>query len=130
MQFGGPGERQQICRIRSQNVVAVGGQANDSGVDGIGGSATSQQHARPLAKPFIESDHFNALQQNCQRRLPPSATTPDLADHAAMSHRFAASKALALDECYDVAVAVLNRQERPGVADQHLGMPLSGRPCG
>jgi hypothetical protein len=63
----GAGEVEQVGRVAGKDVVAVLGEADHGGVDGVGGARPREEDARPSAKPVARGlDRATIDQRNEQ----------------------------------------------------------------
>ena len=73
----------QVARVGGEDVVAIGREAHDSRVDGIGTLGSAEQYACSSPQAVIDGYDIDPGYQPGQWHLAPVATAPDLSHHPA-----------------------------------------------
>ncbi len=60
MNVGSFGQGAKVVRVGGENVVAVGGQADDRGVDGAGLATAGQQHPGPAPEGVVDWQNLDS----------------------------------------------------------------------
>jgi len=123
-------ERAQVARIRSEDVIAIGGQADHRCVNGVKMVDPGQQNPGSSPEPVVNRRDFDPGQQAGYGDLPPMTTAPDLGNYPAVGHRRPSREAFSLDQGDDVTVAALDGNECSCIQYQHQAAPRLCRPSG
>lgn len=132
------GEPRHVIRIRGDDVVTVGGQEHDRGVDDVRRTRDAEQSPCGSPQAIIDRSDIDALESSRQLCLA-GAASPHLSDHASVRDRYIADGVRCLQADPHRSLAPIEGDERPAVehhrhADSAFGMrrerPLSsgGRP--
>jgi hypothetical protein len=111
----GLGESLEVARIGCEDIVSVGRQTDDRGVDDVRTATGGKQQAGAATQRAIEVRHLDGRQQHRDRGLFAPTTAPYLPYHAAVGNRRATGLALSFDERHHIAVTALDRDERARV---------------
>ena len=125
-----PGEGPEVPCIGGEDVVAVDGEADESGIDGVAGPAPPEEQPGPLTQLLVEAPHVDAGKEPCHLGLPPRPAAPDLGHDTAVADGRSLSKTLPLQERDHVTVTPLDRQEGSRVEKQAHATPRCGLPLG
>ncbi|HEY2281851.1 MAG TPA: hypothetical protein VGI00_26105 [Streptosporangiaceae bacterium] len=124
MQISSLSQGTQVARVRGEDVVAIGRQAYDSRVDGIGTPGSAEQYARSPPQTIVDGYDIDPGHQPGQRHRAPTASAPDLSHHPAAGDGGSAGQTFPLDERYNIPVSLLKREPAPAPAGKPDASPL------
>ena len=112
LEIGVRGQVDAITGVGRRDLVTVVRQQDQRRIDHVRGAAARPEPPRSPAEMLVERHHAQPCNQASEVR--PAAAAPDLPYHAAVRDRDGAREPFPLDQCRDITVSALHRQQSTG----------------
>ena len=112
---GRRGQGPEVVGIGGEDLVAVGGQEDEGGIDDVGRTRPSEEDTRPPAQTVVERGDLDAGQDDGEQCLAVPAPPPHLPDDTAVGEGRTPGQNLILEGGDEFAVGRLDRDQGPRI---------------